>query len=178
MTFFSNSGVKFPNLEQPTRDAGQRALGAASDLWRLFAVIEGREEDKEHNEAEIIRACSEKLMQSAAIYRTILNQIPDEYVSPLTPAEMELAGIWQYWQFRLPEHRDYFMYHLNARNLYRDVILRLETLDAQLRTTVVGGNKRDLMRPVFSMMEQWEQLALLGRIIAIVNHRNLVGSER
>jgi hypothetical protein len=170
MTFFSNSGVRFPNLEQPTRDAGQRALGAASDLWRLFAVIEGREEGKEVNEAEIIRACNENLMQSAAIYRNILNQIPNEMVPTLTYTEMEFAGIMQYPGYP-PPYPEYSMGPLNLRSLYTEVISRLEGLAAQLRTIVVGGNKRDLMHPVFDMMEQWGKLSVLGRIIAIVNHR-------
>ena len=43
MTFFANDdGVK---LLVPTRRAGQQSIEAGSKLWRLFAILEGRDHE-------------------------------------------------------------------------------------------------------------------------------------
>jgi hypothetical protein len=146
MTFFANSGFKFPDLEQPTREAGRRTLGAASELWRIFSIIEGREEGRIEPEPALIRSCSEALVESASIYRGLLQQIPDEYVPALSRAEFELTAIRNYpsdiFYDSMPFSRN------TVRAMYEEVIRRLDILAAELRVVGGGGNKRDLMGPV------------------------------
>jgi hypothetical protein len=166
MTFFANSGAKFPNLEQPTREAGSRALRGAADLWRLFATIEGRSDGAGEDDERIIKACIENLTRSLDIYKSIISNISTEDAR-LSPAEMELANIgpsWEGdWYYTLPPW--------DLRRLYTEIVRRLEMLISQLHAFEVRLNKENLVQQVFSMMRQWETLARLGRVIAVVNRR-------
>ncbi|HEU0217781.1 MAG TPA: hypothetical protein VFQ90_14080, partial [Stellaceae bacterium] len=40
MTFFANSGLRFPNLAHPTQEAGTRALEGAGEIWHFLSGIE------------------------------------------------------------------------------------------------------------------------------------------
>lgn len=167
MTFFANSGVKFPNLEQPTREAGQRALEGAADLWRLFANIEGRIGETKPHEQSMRQVATANLEQALAIYRGIINDIPPQSVT-LSPAEIELIGGYD---VRFLHEWPHPAWQWDLRELYLELIKRLEILIGQLRSTEITAEKQHLVQPVFSMMKQWETLALLGRIISVVNQK-------
>jgi hypothetical protein len=71
MTFVANSGVKFPNLTQQTREAGSRALEGASDLWRLLAGIEGTTGAPPADATSHRQAAVANLEKSLSIYQSI-----------------------------------------------------------------------------------------------------------
>jgi hypothetical protein len=168
MTFFSNSGVRFPNLEGQTRIAGHRALSGAADLWRLFAVLEGREGPPFEDERHLREQCIENLREAVGIYKHIVDNIPSEHVE-LSPAEYELAAVGPGF---LEYIRQPFPPYLNLRSLYIEVIRRLEILISQLQAFETDREKETLVQPVFTMMRQWESLAAIGRIIAVLNRRS------
>jgi len=179
MTFFANSGVAWPKLEQITQKAGQRSFEAASELWGVLASIEGSQADSKPDggyTAERIYRLSNSLKEVARQYREVAEQTDDRYASSLSLAEFELAAIlpsgrYERRLYDLPYYR-YFDEDVSVRDLYRELATRLEILAAQLAALEpTSREKEDLAPQVFQIMLQWEQLAVLGRLIAVMNRR-------
>jgi hypothetical protein len=180
MTFFANSGVAWPNSYQTTREAGQRALEAGAYLWHFLGILEGRDPAAPgpvDNEERLIAANMLKEV-SMRYYDIADKEIGDMLVPELSPAEMELANIPQqrWFDYRGTRYPYEYPYPgigrpVPVRELYRDLALRLQTLSSHLSSLESRQAKEDLAGQAFLLMGQWEAVAILARIIAVLNRR-------
>ncbi|WP_321870688.1 hypothetical protein [Burkholderia ubonensis] len=182
MTFFANSGVAWPKVEYLTRDAGTRSLDAASQIWKLLADLEAL--DQRHPEQSDIFRCVQNLELASKSYYEIANLLGNEMVSSMTPAEIELAAVtipprYAYYpeRFFYPNDRFYDLFlgdgDISVAALYREMAQRMSALAIAIRTFDVDHDERANLAPqAFQMMKQWEMLATLGRIIAVLGRRS------
>ena len=183
MTFFANTGITWPELKQETLDAGAASLQAASLLWRVFAGLEYREMSPERRELEgeirkDLSACAESLRMASKIYRRVADKLQEETLSPLTPAELDLASLRA--PFRYDGDPLFDLYSSQPRisvgALYLELSQRTANLAAAVATFEIDHGGFDLAPQVFQMMRQWEALAALGRVVAVLNRRRNGGS--
>jgi hypothetical protein len=177
MTFFANSGVAWPNVELITRQAGEKALQGGSRLWQFLAGLEGRSPDSrgESDERGDRITNTELLRDAAQGYRAVIDQIDGGLVAELSLAEMELANIgpypFYYYGFPYPDFDR--RGPVSVRDLYNELALRLEVLASHIISFEPQRDKRDLAPQTFLLMRQWEALATLARIIAVLNRREI-----
>ena len=168
MTFFANSGISWPNLHTITSDAGSKTLDAASDLLEILAALEG---DTDKDLQTIKNNASRKLDKAITLYKKILDDVDDVPLAPLSTAEYELASIEHFPPFPIypPYTRDGYLG--SPRQLYSEIIVRLQTLSSRLTDFDVAKPKEQLAYQAFQLMHDWERLAILARIIAVANRR-------
>lgn len=176
MTFFANSGTTWPHYDGQTRRAGTQSLEAASRLWKIFAALESG--DSRNISREDIIACADQLQEAAGIYGRIGDALSNATVSGLTPAELELAALQL--PYRYGEDPFFDRSSLPIGKLYLDLSQRALILASLVRTFQLSDERRpheidDLAPQVFLMMRQWEALAILGRVIAVLNRRPRAG---
>lgn len=185
MTFFANAGIVLPELGQQTADAGASSLRAISTLWNAFANLEGGHWDSDVDTKALLENAG-ALWNASRIYHEIAIQTRDTTVDQITPAELDLAGVNVPWSFFDESFRwwsgTFFALFLddpiNIGNLYNEVAQRNETLASTISgfassTRTFGiEQKYDYLAPqAFQIMKQIEALAILGRIISVLNRR-------
>lgn len=174
MTFFANSGTAWPRYESETREAGGDALDAASQLWKIFSILErDRQESNQTITPEMMQNCAYKLDSASSVYRDIALQIGEEYIEGLTLADVELAALHPY---RSGPYDEEFMElfrggRLSGAKLYVELAQRLAALASSVRAFEPRRQRRDLAPQIFRMMQEWERVDQLGRVIAVVNRR-------
>ena len=173
MTFFANSGIAWPKLEQQTREAGADSLEGGSQLWMLFARLERGAPEPGNRDA--IAQAAEQLDRASNVYRSIAAQLDGQIVDGLSPSELELAAVRvrptsydEEWALDRLER----MRHIPIAESYRELSRRLRTLASNLRAFAPNREDTDLAPSVFGMMRQWEMIASLARIIAVVSRRS------
>jgi hypothetical protein len=166
VTIFANSGPKWRTTEETTTNAGTQALEAASGLWRLLAAIES---GKGADQSKTVARAYEKVTAAMELYESIVPTVDDSPLPPLSPAEFQGAALYPY-----PSHPDAsFIEYSSAspQKLYRELITRLDTLRRRLNSLDLQKPKEDLAPQAFQLMQDWEALARLGRVIAVINRR-------
>lgn len=183
MTFFANSGVAWPKVEYLTRSAGTRSLDAASQIWKMLADLEAPDADQRYPERGDLFRCAEMLESASTSYYEIADDLGNETAPRMTPAELELAAVsipprYAYYpeRFFRPTDPFYDLFFgepdISVAALYHEMAQRASTLAGAIRTFDVEHDKRtDLAPQAFQMMKQWEMLATLGRIIAVLGRR-------
>ena len=179
MTFFANFGNHEKNLAAQTAIAGTDSLQGASEMFRLFAGLEAREsgEDsrREWLEDGSLGRSIEVLERAAKLYVEISGQVDSEWLDELAHDEIELAGVLNSNRFYRDDRIWGFLRERKRRDtrseLYRELSRRADMLASSLRTLDVKREGRDLSGPVFQCMQQWENMASLARVIAVVNRR-------
>jgi hypothetical protein len=175
MTFFANAGISWPNVEAQLREAGTQALDAGAHFWGFIAAMERWSPDghEDFEVAEHLRdICIGKLLRAADIYSNNLKSIGDIQVRQLDQAEIELVD-----GLRPPSDRFRIVGRsFNMRQLYEVLIQRIRELAQQLAHLEVRRRK-EITPLVFQNMQQWERIAMLARLIAVLNLRPNAGSD-
>lgn len=173
MVFFANSGIAWPRFEEKTRHAGASSLEAAGSLWKVFAALEGGRLEGLVTD-ELVEVAN-TLEVAATTYADVAVALKGVSVKGLTDREFELAGLpprrYRYheeifWFWEVTDRRQ-----LPIGHLYLELSRRLEILSRAVRGFEPMHERRDLAPQVFDMMAQWEMLAVLARIIAVLNRR-------
>jgi hypothetical protein len=161
---------------QITAQAGAQSLDAGSDLWAIFRDLEGYGSPPDIvNRAQ---ATANKLRNAAELYRGVLAQVGDESIAPLSPAELEVAAfdLFEFDFSYYPFARRNILSGLDTpREFYQELITRLQTLAASLANLNLFGSKESLAPTAFQIMRLWERLAVLARVIAVINRRERRG---
>jgi hypothetical protein len=177
MTFFANSGIAWPNLEQITAEAGAKSLDGASDLWAMLSIMESPDGASFGERPEgRAKDAARKFEEAAMLYSKIIDEVDDTALPEFTRGELELAAV---------ENRRYdpayifeFRGGASARDLYREIRMRLETLASGIASLDLRGKRADAAPQVFQIMRDWESLAVLGRIVAVANRRGAYDLRR
>jgi hypothetical protein len=175
MVFFANSGNALPHLEQKTREAGASTLQAAAEFWQVLGDIEGRASDfaKRDSERERLQLCVDRLRNAATTYQSMLDQIPPDRLWEVSEAELQVAALDMPSLHQLPYYRPRHPRRVNLKHLYAELIEKLQRIADEILALDWGGSKEDLAPQVFILMRRWENLTNLGRLIVVVNHRDL-----
>ncbi|MCA1495855.1 hypothetical protein [Bradyrhizobium sp. NBAIM14] len=172
MTFFANAGVKWPSVQSQLQQAGTDALTGGAELWKLFSKIEAWKFDQAtiHEDEEDVKGrCVKALRNAADTYSSNLESFETSTVDLLTPAEIEAAALPSYYDDQYPFQ--FVPSQFNTRELYRELITRIRTLASQVTTFNLQSDRRDLAVQVFRAMRDWETIASLARLIAVLNLR-------
>lgn len=179
MTFFANSGITWPKFERETREAGAHSLDAASRIWKLLAYLEDRY-DRNFDQDEIAN-CASSLDLASNIYSDIADQLKYEIIPGVTAAELDLASVnfpIRHSIYGSPRrYQQSFFYALfldddiSLGRLYLELSQRSAHLAASVRALDIKRESKDLAPQAFQLMKQWEILAILGRIVAVLNRR-------
>jgi hypothetical protein len=181
MTFFANSGVAWPNLEKQTQEAGAKSLDAGSRIWKILAHLENRQE--QHLDRREIIICAESFQRASDLYSEIAGRLRYEKVDRITPAEIDLAAVnipaRPYYYDERFYYGDSLFYEMflyrsevSLGDLYRELAQRTTHLAASLRAFEIERENEDLAPQAFQLMKQWEILATLGRVVAVINRRS------
>lgn len=179
MTFFANFGNRESSLAAQTVTAGTDSLQAASEMFRLFAGLEARESPKDSRREWIEEGALDRsiatLETAATIYAEISNEVDSEWLDELASDELEFASLgssdrfynnvstWDRFRKRRRPH--------TRSQLYAELARRASMLASSLRALEINREARDLSGSVFRCMQQWENMASLARVIAVVNRR-------
>lgn len=178
MTFFANSGIAWPKYEEDSRRAGTMSLDAISQVWQLFASLEARSERFDGNvDGSSVSHSADSFQKAAGTYYRMADGLEDVFIDHLSGAEVELAGI------NLPNRRFYdgpysdWLGDLFSRGsipigrVYKELAQRAEHLSSSIRAIEIRRDNSILAPQVFQIMKQLETLAILGRIVAVLNLR-------
>ncbi|MFS8115004.1 hypothetical protein QD460_25010 [Rhizobium jaguaris] len=165
MVFFANSGITWPHLESLTSDAGSQSLEAASELLSVIAKMEGRTETRPEDQSHAIDEIARKFRSAADLYEKAIPQVDDRILFPLSLAEVELASVYG------PPWRDPDFFPTTPKLAYRDLASRLYTLAANVTDIKFEKPKSELAPLIFQLMGEWERLASMARLIAVLNLR-------
>ena len=175
MTFFANAGINWPNVEAQLREAGTHALDGGAHFWGFITALERSSPDggEDFRFAEQVRdICIRRLLEAADIYSANLKSIGDINVRQLDQSEVQLID-----GLRPPSDR--FLIEgrsLNVRQLYELLIRRIREFAEQVSNLDVRRPK-ELTPRVFQSMQHWERIAVLARLIAVLNLRPNAGSD-
>jgi hypothetical protein len=166
VTLIGNAGIRWPELDEITREAGERALSAAAKLWQIFANVEGESKPgKSVTSPSDLETCAGQFLEAAGNYREMLRVLTTvETAFTIAPVDAEIAAVNMDLVSPLTSGRD-------IRILYGELAFRLETLASQISAFDVRADKFDLAPQAFQMMRQWETAACLGRLVATLNRR-------
>jgi hypothetical protein len=172
MTFFANAGVAWPRFEEATRLAGAQTLAAFSQIWRVLADLEGRGE-RSLGASDLLTS-AESLQEASGAYARIGEELRHVIIDPMTPGELDMAGIPDYWS------RSVFGLFLEdgvqLGGLYGELAQRTANLASSIRVLEVRRANANLALQAFQLMQQLEVLAILGRAVAVLNRRRLSGT--
>lgn len=171
MTLFANSGVAWPKHEQQTQDAGKKSLEAASRLFKVLAAIEGK---SELIGAEDLEACSRALDSAAQTYGLVADQLAGEADVPaLSPAELELAALPTSRRYYDEPFSELFLNRnrISIRDLYLELSQRASRLSSATKVLNPNHPATDLAASIFQMMQLWESMAIIARVIATLGRR-------
>ena len=173
MTFFANSGVAWPKFEQETREAGTESLDAASRIWKILAALEDR--DGRNVEREEFTKCAKSLQHASDIYNKVAIELRYEKVASITPAELDLAALHHpYYDGNIFFYKMFIEdSDISVGRLYDELAQRTAHLAASIRAFEVERDNADLAPQAFQLMKQWEILAVLGRVVAVLNRRQM-----
>ncbi len=177
--YFGNT-VKFPPaVNRDTEYAGEKSLSAASDIYKLISRLEISKD----LDVGLIDLITDQLNEAINTYRRLVNNgvfIQDVYFP--TKVEIEDSGITDEeldFFFSLPVvyPRSSARFRRNSYiplgELYIELISFLEKLLNQ--TKALKNSKipeaSTLRTPIFQIMNLWEKLSRLARLIAIINSR-------
>ena len=174
MTLFANSGIAWPKFEQQTQEAGRKSLEAASSLFKVLAAVEGKTNVVSIEELE---SCSRALDSAANTYALVAEQVSVDSVPTLSPSELELAAIPIHCRHYDEPFNELFLQGSNIliRDLYLELSQRAFRLSAAVRIFNPKNNAVDLAASVFQMMQLWETMAVLARVIATLGRRKPKG---
>lgn len=178
MSFFANSGVAWPQHENDTRRAGAQSLEAFSKVWHALADMERRGEST-FSDVELSDTAN-SLQSAVQIYTQLAEEFRNINLDPMTPAEFDLAGLnlsmREFYDARLylaPE--SFYVLFLESRinlgKLYKELAQRTKNFASSLRAFEAQRSNVDLSPQVFQFMKQLEALAILGRVVAVLNQR-------
>jgi len=178
MTFFANAGLKWPKFEDQSRDAGQTAMSAASDIWRLFSILEGIKEspaDRPWELKDLQDKSAADLRRASKTYANMAASIGAEYVRPLSSAEFEVAALAPEFQdnaFAFGFRASRFHDELQPRRSYQALADWLSAIADQIEALdLTQGQMQKLSSQVFRIMRRWEVASNLARAIAVLNRR-------
>lgn len=168
MTFFANSGIRFPGQESQTKSAGEKVLRGGSELFKMIGELErgvlfSTELDK-------FRSIGASFKAAAKVYARVASALPDERIE---------IGLDDHY-FAQTEDGDHHRRRVRPRELYFDLARLLEILgrdvDIFLSTVEMAEHGSDVfvemrMLSVFRLMRQLERISVLSRLIATVNRR-------
>jgi hypothetical protein len=173
MTFFANSGVAWPDVENETRQAGADSLRAASRLFDIFANLESGDTLSVSEDEAVF--CAEALKRTANTYQRIGTELRDATVPTNVLTQSEFAD----WFGPFPYVEETWLHDWSLGSsipvgaMFRELSKRADTLAATIRDLKPDIKAWDLAPTVFRIMKQWEALERLARFVAAVNRRKL-----
>ena len=171
MTLFANSGVAWPNYEAETRTAGTQTLAAGAGLLRIFAAIEEHRAFELEGERE---QCVGALTDAARTYTAVAKQLSGEAIEGLSPSELELAALPRYRYYNGDTFLDLFVgqSRIAIAQLYAELANRAGRLASAVRVLEPRNEASDLAAQVFQMMNLWESMMIIARVIAVLGRRS------
>jgi hypothetical protein len=183
MTFFANAGVKWPSAEIELQQAGTQALSGGADFWRLVSTIEAWETHdsarRDVREAQAMqKSCARTLAGAANKYYGLLVVDSPAFeferpIDPPTPEELEQAATIFPIGFPSRPYRERGEFTISS--LYGELADRLDALAVHVRGLDLAQDQRELAFEIFKAMRQWELIAWLARLIAVLNRRTRSG---
>ena len=170
MTFFANSGIAWPRLDQQTQEAGEKSLDAAARLFKVLAAIEGKRFFIGSDDLDV---CASELDRASSIYTEIAEGASNEYVKGLSPSEIEFAALPLQRSYRNDPYFELFLDHgkISIKDLYRELAQRASRLSSAVKIFNPNKEPLDLAGSAFQMMQLWDSMTTLARVIATLGRR-------
>lgn len=164
MTFFANSGIQFPDLEERTRSAGTESLKGGAELLDVISILES-EGERKRDRGQIDRI-SKSFVVASKTYEELSRSVGDRLLARPTDAEFALAYGSRLWSYYWGDRRA-----PGVSELYRDLSIRLAHLASSVTDINMEKSSRELVPLVFRIWNDWEETSSLARLISLLNRR-------